>query len=173
MTLLSPPCVPAEPQGPPAPRTPHSLQLAHSRVSDVSFHETTYWRRSDTGRVSEEDTSRGTPDFDPFILSPSLPRQVPLFGSRLSLRARRLPSPLLTKRWAIPGSCCVSQCPFTWLASPISMLLLSQGLALHGPLSRALAHSSICISISSLRAGLPGPAAFLSSSPSGFWDFWG
>lgn len=37
------------------------------------------------------------------------------------------PSPLLIKRWAIPGSCCVSPCPFTAWHPPSSCLCYPTG----------------------------------------------
>lgn len=55
-----------------------------------------------------------------------------------------LQSPWLSKRLAILSSCRVSQCPFTWLVSPIFVPFVIS--TTHGLLCQARTQSSICIS---------------------------
>lgn len=171
---------PAAAQGPAGPRSrvPHSHQLSRSAGSDVPSHRTTYSQCSDRGAARAE-ASRRTPAEElriyGFYPLPFPPKASPFLRAPAALSvpitSLESPSPLLTKRRAIPGSCCVSQCPFTCWHPHFHAFVIPRAGTSRPLVSGSHPQLNLHLHLQ-FAARLPGPAAFLSTSPSGFRDCW-
>lgn len=77
------------------------LHIPHGRVSNVSFHKAIYSWCSNTETAPAHASEKGAQQRNPQLLYPHRPSHMQTLLLLMSLR-----------------SCCVSQCPFTWLAPP-------------------------------------------------------